>query len=53
MARTQSGRLFRRAKRTIPGGVNSPVRAFAAVDGVPPFITRGKGCRVWDADGNE
>ena len=53
MARIQSGRLFRRAKRVIPGGVNSPVRAFGAVEGVPPFLVRGKGCRVWDADGNE
>ncbi len=53
MARIRSGRLFRRAKRVIPGGVNSPVRAFGAVEGVPPFLVRGKGCRVWDADGNE
>ncbi len=36
----------------IPGGVNSPVRAFRAVGGTPPFLVRGKGARVWDADGN-
>jgi glutamate-1-semialdehyde 2,1-aminomutase len=48
----KSKQLFRRAKRSIPGGVNSPVRAFGSVGGVPPFITRAEGCRVWDADGN-
>ena len=37
----------------IPGGVNSPVRAFRAVGGDPPFIVRGQGSRVWDADGKE
>src|SRR5258705_10426603 len=37
----------------IPGGVNSPVRAFRAVGGDPPFIVRGQGSRLWDADGNE
>ena len=37
----------------IPGGVNSPVRAFRAVGGDPPFIVRGQGSRIWDADGNE
>ena len=47
-----SKRLFARAKRRIPGGVNSPVRAFRAVDGTPRFLARGKGCRVFDADGN-
>ena len=45
--------LFERAQKVIPGGVNSPVRAFKAVGGEPPFITRGKGCRVWDAEENE
>jgi glutamate-1-semialdehyde 2,1-aminomutase len=49
----RSRRLFRRANRVIPGGVNSPVRAFGAVGGVPRFIARGKGCRVWDVDGVE
>jgi glutamate-1-semialdehyde 2,1-aminomutase len=47
-----SKKLFRRAKRTIPGGVNSPVRAFGSVGAVPRFIARAEGCRVWDADGN-
>ena len=45
--------LLERAQKVIPGGVNSPVRAFKAVGGEPPFITRGKGCRVWDAEDNE
>src|SRR5579864_4383648 len=45
--------LFARAQRTIPGGVNSPVRAFRAVGGMPRFITRGAGSRVWDVEGRE
>ncbi|HEX4798414.1 MAG TPA: glutamate-1-semialdehyde 2,1-aminomutase [Burkholderiales bacterium] len=45
--------LFARAQKTIPGGVNSPVRAFRAVGGTPPFIVRGEGSRIWDADGRE
>ncbi len=49
----RSKQLLQRAKRVIPGGVNSPVRAFGSVGGVPRFIDRGKGCRIWDADGNE
>ena len=49
----QSRRLQERAERLIPGGVNSPVRAFRAVGGDPPFIVRGAGSRLWDADGNE
>ena len=49
----QSRRLQARAEKLIPGGVNSPVRAFRAVGGDPPFIVRGKGSRLWDADGNE
>jgi glutamate-1-semialdehyde 2,1-aminomutase len=44
--------LQQRAEAVIPGGVNSPVRAFRAVGGAPPFITRGEGAQVWDADGN-
>lgn len=44
--------LFDRARRRIPGGVNSPVRAFKAVGGVPPFIISGKGARITDVDGN-
>jgi glutamate-1-semialdehyde 2,1-aminomutase len=49
----QSRKLQRRAEQMIPGGVNSPVRAFRAVGGDPPFIVRGAGSRLWDADGNE
>ena len=49
----RSSQLFERARTVIPGGVNSPVRAFAAVGGVPRFMTRGLGCRIWDEDGNE
>ena len=48
-----SRKLQQRAEQMIPGGVNSPVRAFRAVGGDPPFIVRGQGSRVWDADGNE
>jgi len=49
----QSRKLQRRAEQMIPGGVNSPVRAFRAVGGEPPFILRGQGSHLWDADGNE
>ena len=48
----QSRKLQKRAEMMIPGGVNSPVRAFRAVGGDPPFIIRGKDSHVWDADGN-
>jgi glutamate-1-semialdehyde 2,1-aminomutase len=48
---TVSEHLFARAERVIPGGVNSPVRAFKAVGGTPLFIARAQGQRVWDADG--
>ncbi len=48
-----SERLFTRARRLIPGGVNSPVRSFGAVGGTPPFIVSGSGAHVRDADGNE
>jgi glutamate-1-semialdehyde 2,1-aminomutase len=47
-----SSLLFERALRVIPGGVNSPVRAFRAVGGDPIFIERGEGPRIWDVDGN-
>jgi len=50
---TKSEELFNRALEVIPGGVNSPVRAFRAVGGKPLFITRGEGSHVWDADGRE
>jgi len=49
----QSRKLQKRAEMMIPGGVNSPVRAFRAVGGDPPFVVRGQGCRIWDADENE
>jgi glutamate-1-semialdehyde 2,1-aminomutase len=49
----KSRALQQRAERVIPGGVDSPVRAFSAVGGAPPFIVRGEGARIWDADGNE
>lgn len=49
----RSAELFTRAKKVIPGGVNSPVRAFRAVGGDPLFISRGAGSKVWDADDNE
>lgn len=48
---TRSQKLFQEAQLVIPGGVNSPVRAFRSVDGTPPFIQRGKGAQVWDIDG--
>jgi glutamate-1-semialdehyde 2,1-aminomutase len=48
---TQSEELFARAQRLIPGGVNSPVRAFQAVGGTPLFIRKAEGSRIWDADG--
>jgi len=51
--RTKSQELHARASRVIPGGVDSPVRAFRSVGGEPPYIVRGKGPRIWDADGNE
>src|SRR5437879_8134971 len=51
--RTKSEQLFAEALRCIPGGVNSPVRAFRAVGGQPFFVHKAKGARVWDVDGNE
>jgi glutamate-1-semialdehyde 2,1-aminomutase len=53
METQNSARLFETAKKLFPGGVNSPVRAFQAVGGHPVFIEKGKGSRIWDADGNE
>ncbi|MFC1985160.1 glutamate-1-semialdehyde 2,1-aminomutase [Chloroflexota bacterium] len=49
----RSRRLFQEAQQYLPGGVDSPVRAFKAVGGTPPFIIRGRGSRIYDADGNE
>ncbi len=53
MAGPKSKDLFERAQRSIPGGVNSPVRAFRAVGGAPPFIARAKGALLWDEDGTK
>jgi glutamate-1-semialdehyde 2,1-aminomutase len=50
---SKSEELFRRAQKTIPGGVNSPVRAYRSVGGNPPFIARGEGSHIFDVDGNE
>jgi glutamate-1-semialdehyde 2,1-aminomutase len=54
MARSlkESRLLQKRAEQLIPGGVNSPVRAFRSVGSDPPFLVRGLGAHVWDADGN-
>jgi glutamate-1-semialdehyde 2,1-aminomutase len=49
---TRSKALQGRAERYFPGGVNSPVRAFRAVGGAPPFLMRAQGAYLWDADGN-
>ncbi len=48
----ESRALQKRAEQLIPGGVNSPVRAFRSVGSDPPFLVRGQGAHVWDADGN-
>lgn len=53
LSMSMSYKLFREAQEYIPGGVNSPVRAWRAVGGSPLFIQRGRGCRVIDADGKE
>ncbi len=53
MATRRSRQLFRRARRVIPGGVNSPVRAFGSVGGVPRFVDHARGARIFDVDGNE
>ena len=50
---TNSSELVARAQKCIPGGVNSPVRAFRNVGGDPFFVVRGEGARIWDVDGNE
>ncbi len=49
----RSQKLFDEAQNYLPGGVDSPVRAFKAVGGTPPFIARGQGAKIYDADGNE
>jgi len=53
MNHTNSIKEFDRAKKSIPGGVNSPARAFRSVGGNPVFIARAKGAKMWDIDGNE
>jgi glutamate-1-semialdehyde 2,1-aminomutase len=53
MTHVRSETLFARAQKSIPGGVNSPVRAFRSVGGTPPFMVRGDGARVYDVDGNQ
>src|SRR5262245_6495550 len=53
ISRAKSEALFAEALKYIPGGVNSPVRAFRAVGGQPFFVNQAKGARVWDVDGNE
>ena len=53
MKTTTSESLFAQAQKYIPGGVNSPVRAFRSVGGTPRFIARGEGSRIYDVDGNE
>ncbi len=53
MPRKRSAELFEEAQRYLPGGVNSPVRAFKAVDGQPLFIKRAQGARLYDEDENE
>ncbi|MGK7312832.1 MAG: glutamate-1-semialdehyde 2,1-aminomutase, partial [Candidatus Longimicrobiales bacterium M2_2A_002] len=53
MSRTESQKHYDHARKLIPGGVNSPVRAFGSVGGTPVFFNRARGSRLWDADGNE
>ncbi|CAL9671179.1 Glutamate-1-semialdehyde 2,1-aminomutase [Actinosynnema sp. ALI-1.44] len=53
MTSTRSQALFERAAAVVPGGVNSPVRAFHSVGGTPRFMVRGEGPHLWDADGNK
>ncbi len=53
MKNTNSQLLFETAKTLMPGGVNSPVRAFRSVGGTPVFMKKGKGAHIWDEDGNE
>ncbi|MBI5643703.1 MAG: glutamate-1-semialdehyde 2,1-aminomutase [Deltaproteobacteria bacterium] len=53
MGTKKSAQIFKKAVKIIPGGVNSPVRAFKAVGGGPLFISKAKGSKIYDADGNE
>ena len=49
----KSAAAFAEAKKFMPGGVNSPVRSFSSVNSNPPFISHGKGSKIFDIDGNE
>src|ERR1019366_8728476 len=53
MTHAKSEAAFQRAQKVIPGGVNSPVRAFRGVGGTPPFVACGEGSHIFDIDGNE
>ena len=53
MTTEKSKQLFERAQKTIPGGVNSPVRAFKSVGGTPLFMKHAKGAYLYDVDGNK
>ncbi|MCB1305702.1 MAG: aminotransferase class III-fold pyridoxal phosphate-dependent enzyme, partial [Leptospiraceae bacterium] len=53
MSRSKSEQLFQRAVEVLPGGVNSPVRAFRSVGGTPVFMASGNGCKITDVDGNQ
>lgn len=53
MKNEKSAQLFEKAKTLMPGGVNSPVRAFKSVGGTPLFMKKGKGAYIWDEDGNK
>ncbi len=50
---SQNQQIFERARELIPSGVNSPVRAFGSVGGIPPTIAKGAGARIWDVEGKE
>src|SRR5438046_2838044 len=50
---SRSEEIFARSRNLMPGGVNSPVRAFKAVGGTPPIIARGSGAHLWDVDGKD
>ncbi|MGA9408521.1 MAG: aminotransferase class III-fold pyridoxal phosphate-dependent enzyme, partial [Bacteroidota bacterium] len=52
MKTSKSATLFKKAVRLIPGGVNSPVRAFTSVGRIPVFIRKARGSKLWDVDGN-
>src|SRR3546814_2665654 len=53
ISRARSDEFYGQAKKYFPGGVNSPVRAFKSVEGVPLFIKKGDGCHIWDEDDNQ